>query len=216
MPTPLRGRLAEAVLVAANLVPLTGVLFRGWDAATVLVLFWLENGVIGVFNGLRMAAAAACGGWRHLAGGLFQIAFFSAHYGIFWVAHGGILLALLQVPGAEHANLAGVAGTVRAAVTGAGDAGFLRWPLLALVLSHGVSFVTGYLGRGEHRHADIQKLMARAYGRVVLLHVVLLGGGFVTQKLGSPTLLVAALVVAKIVLDLRAHRRANRVSPVEH
>ena len=43
--------------VLANLVPAVGVLFFGWDAFTVVFLYWLENAVIGVFNILKMALA---------------------------------------------------------------------------------------------------------------------------------------------------------------
>lgn len=48
---------STVLLVAANLVPLVGVLFLGWSLWTILVLYWLENGVIGFFNVLKMAAA---------------------------------------------------------------------------------------------------------------------------------------------------------------
>ncbi len=38
------------VLVLANLVPVIGVLFLGWDVATILVLYWIENGIVGLLN----------------------------------------------------------------------------------------------------------------------------------------------------------------------
>ena len=41
-----RGRLllrpSVLILVAANLVPLIGVIFWGWDAFVLLMLYWLE------------------------------------------------------------------------------------------------------------------------------------------------------------------------------
>ena len=60
-------RLALASLLAANLLPLVGVLFLDWDLALVLVLFWAESGVIGAFGIAKLAwvtrwAAAACTG----------------------------------------------------------------------------------------------------------------------------------------------------------
>jgi hypothetical protein len=38
------------VLIAANLFPLVGVLFFGWSLWTILVLYWLENGIVGFWN----------------------------------------------------------------------------------------------------------------------------------------------------------------------
>src|SRR5204863_10015123 len=42
-------------LIGANLVPLAGVLFFGWDLSSVMVLFWAESGVIGFYTALKMA-----------------------------------------------------------------------------------------------------------------------------------------------------------------
>ena len=41
-------------LMTANLVPLIGVVFLGWDAASIVLLYWIENLIVGIFNVLRM------------------------------------------------------------------------------------------------------------------------------------------------------------------
>ena len=38
------------LLVVANLIPLVGVLFFGWSLITILVLYWIENGIVGFWN----------------------------------------------------------------------------------------------------------------------------------------------------------------------
>jgi hypothetical protein len=38
------------LLIVANLIPLIGVLFFGWSLWTVLVLYWVENGIVGFWN----------------------------------------------------------------------------------------------------------------------------------------------------------------------
>lgn len=38
------------LLIVANLVPLVGVLFFGWSLLTILVLYWVENGIVGLWN----------------------------------------------------------------------------------------------------------------------------------------------------------------------
>lgn len=42
------------VLIAANLIPLIGVLFWEWSTFEVVVLYWLENVIIGAINILKM------------------------------------------------------------------------------------------------------------------------------------------------------------------
>ena len=45
------------VLVIANLIPLVGVVFFGWSLLTILVLYWLENGIVGFWNVPKIALA---------------------------------------------------------------------------------------------------------------------------------------------------------------
>jgi Family of unknown function (DUF6498) len=46
-----------AALLIANSIPLGGVAFFGWNLATILVIYWLENGIVGFWNVPRMALA---------------------------------------------------------------------------------------------------------------------------------------------------------------
>jgi len=38
------------LLVGFNLVPLAGVLFWGWNISTLLIRYWVENGIVGILN----------------------------------------------------------------------------------------------------------------------------------------------------------------------
>ena len=49
--------LSAAVLVAVNLVPLVGVAFWGWSLMLILVLYWIESGIVGAINVLKIARA---------------------------------------------------------------------------------------------------------------------------------------------------------------
>jgi hypothetical protein len=48
---------SAVVLLVANLIPLVGVLFFGWSLLTILVLYWLENGIVGLWNLPRILLA---------------------------------------------------------------------------------------------------------------------------------------------------------------
>ncbi|MGB5541869.1 MAG: DUF6498-containing protein, partial [Gammaproteobacteria bacterium] len=66
------------VLILANCIPLCGVLFFGWDVFALMLQFWFENVVIGVFALLRIATA---GQKTSIGGRLFLALFFTLHYG---------------------------------------------------------------------------------------------------------------------------------------
>ncbi len=178
------------MLVAANLVPLAGVLFFGWSVFSTLLLFWVENVIVGAFNVLRMLVAQPQIGamW---AAKLFMIPFFTFHYGMFVTVHGLFVLTLF--------------GTFAHAVQAAGIAP-AAW---GLALSHAVSFAFNYIGTGEYKSALVPALMFRPYGRVMVLHIVILGGGFLVATLGSPLIPLALLVVLKTGLDLFGHLREH-------
>ena len=38
------------LLLAANAIPIIGVVFFGWSLLTILVLYWIENGIVGFWN----------------------------------------------------------------------------------------------------------------------------------------------------------------------
>lgn len=206
-------RLALAALVAANLLPLFGVLFWGWDLGFIMILYWLENGVIGLYTLAKLFAHMPSGAespaLEH-AGKLFILPFFAFHYGMFWAVHGVFVLlffgggfgAGIPMPTAMPGYVLELAGHDRALMLG----------LLALVASHGVSFASNYLGRGEYRRGTLQEKMKQPYGRVVVLHLTLLLGGFASFMLGEPMGALLLLIALKIVMDVRAHLLEHRAA----
>ena len=82
--------------------------------------------------------------------------------------------------------------------------------VVALALSHGFSYVWNYLGKGEFRRVAIPALMAGPYARVVVLHVALIGGGFLVMILNSPLGGLVLLLALKVCVDVVAHVREHR------
>lgn len=186
------------VLIAANLVPLAGVLWWDWSVFALLVLFWMENVVIGLLFALRMLCADPSDPALWL-GKLFLIPFFCVHYGMFTAVHGMFVFMLFgSDKAAQKLDLAEPA--LRAA-----ERYDLWLPIGVLVASHAFSFLWNYLYRGEFRRAQLSRLMAKPYGRVMVLHVAIILGGFGAALLGSPVWALVLLVVLKTALDYRAH-----------
>lgn len=192
--------LSTAALVAANLVPLAGALLGFWSVYELVLLFWAENVVIGLFNLARMAAV----GVLHRNGAIVVLmAFFCVHYGMFTYVHGMFVVAMLGPGGIE----------LEEAALRLLEPDDLLLPLLALVGSHGISFVVNFLRGGEWRDINIGKLMMGPYARVVILHLVIIFGGILALALGAPIAALALLVAMKIGVDIVAHRLEHRARP---
>jgi hypothetical protein len=211
--------LAVALLIGANLIPLVGVLVLGWDILTILVLYWIENGIIGVFNVLRMARAegpaeaprASRAGLRLNPIGEQQsrgylISFFAFHYGLFWVVHGVFVFA---IPAFAGGGAESVYRNFSAAAVLIGT--------VALAISHAVSYVRNFIGRGEYRRISPTAQFGQPYPRLFVLHITILAGAWVLISLGQPVLLVALLVALKtafdLILHLREHGRLQALEP---
>jgi hypothetical protein len=190
--------LSTAALVIANLVPLAGVLLGWWSAYDILLLFWAENVVIGLFQIARMTMVLARRREWEL---LFLIPFFCIHYGGFAIGH-LLVLATFLGSGPEP-DLSGAIGLLLA------PSGLLP-AVLVLAASHGFSFIVNFWLGGEWRGVTPGALMGQPYVRVGLLHVVLIGGAILVKELGSQVAPLALLVVLKIVLDVVMHRREHR------
>ena len=93
---------AVVALILANAIPLLGVLFLGWNVWLLLIVYWLENGIVGAFNVLKIlraegpadpTATVRIGGRPGSMAGRTGVAgFFLIHYGLFWLVHGVFVL----------------------------------------------------------------------------------------------------------------------------
>jgi hypothetical protein len=82
------------------------------------------------------------------------------------------------------------------------------WPaLLALFLSHGLSFFINFIGRQEYRSRSVKDQMSEPYSRIVFMHLVLIFGGGLVLVLGEATPVLLLVIVVKIAFDVRAHIR---------
>jgi len=83
--------------------------------------------------------------------------------------------------------------------------GAAKSALLALFVSHGISFTLNFLGRREYQRTTVSKLMAAPYGRIVMMQFTLIFGGWVVMLLNNPLPALVLLIVLKVAADLRAH-----------
>ena len=196
-------------LVVANLIPLIGVLFFGWSVWNILVIYWLENGIVGVINVLKMSVATGdevTPGVTLMVNGrpatsatkMGLIPFFIVHYGIFWFVHGIFVLTL-----PAFFSLMSDDGMTL-------DLGPVVFAALGLAISHGLSFWWNFLHGGEYRRTAAAALMFAPYKRLVALHITIIFGAFAVMFTGAPAAAVAVLVAIKTAIDLGLHLAEHR------
>ena len=200
---------AVVALVVANLIPLIGVLFFGWSVWNILVIYWLENGIVGLINVLKMAVATGdevTPGVTFMVNGrpatsatkMGLIPFFIVHYGIFWFVHGIFVLTL-----PAFFSLMSDDGMTL-------DLGPVVFAALGLAISHGLSFWWNFLHGGEYRRTAAAALMFAPYKRLVALHITIIFGAFAVMFTGAPAAAVAVLVAIKTAIDVGLHLAEHR------
>ena len=202
----MHARLSVPILVAANLVPLLGVLLWDWDVFLLLLLFWCENVVIGIFGIARLIVA---GKTESPVEGLVLPVFFLVHYGGFMFGHFMVLFAIYSGHAEEAGRLVEPEDYYRVIIEQ------LNWvAVLALFISHAWSFVENFMGQQEHERLTPGQAMALPYRRMMITHVALIAGGFFLVERGQPLAGLVFLIALKIALDLIFHRREHaRLAP---
>ena len=215
--------LSVLTLIGANLLPLAGALFFGWDAGVILVVYWSENLVVGFYNILKMALACGKSGAGHAAK-LFLIPFFLIHFGGFCAIHGLFVHVFASgmdanrgsgnfFPEPEHwpgplMFVGLLVGVIQAMWAEYGQHIFI--PVVGMFVSHGVSFFQNFLWRGEYRTSRPEVQMALPYGRIVLMHVAIIAAGLPVILLGSPLPLLVILIGLKTAIDVALHLASHR------
>jgi hypothetical protein len=187
-----------------NLVPLIGVLFLGWDLASILVMYWIETGIIGVINVLKIRKATAerpvtpgdaSRGW--LLAGLWLLS-----YGVFWLVLGPFVLQIANGGFYEGASNTGWTGASPSVVV---------WGTLSLAAGQVVFYVAEYvLGRRYQTVSSLQ-LLRDPFVRIFVIVATIAAGGIGIALARSPVGFVAAMVVAKTAVEIWFVRGAPEV-----
>jgi hypothetical protein len=223
-------KLSACALIAANALPLLGVFFLGWDAFSIVILYWTENVVIGAINVFKMIVCSPEPNrlvWGDVdpsdrlnrermersrgdsmkmlrlanhGSKLFFVPFFIFHFGLFCFVHGVFIFAIFNHEAGGFGPFGGFDNHLQVF-----REQHLWWCVAALAASHFWSFAVNFIGRGEYRHTAVPILMFQPYARIVILHIAILLGGIMAMALGSNVFVLLLLIVGKTLLDLTLH-----------
>jgi hypothetical protein len=185
-------------LIAANLIPVYGVLFEGWNAKEVFLVYCLETIIAGIFNLMKMGIVTAVrktdvwynGPSRSQQHGLFFMLFFLLHYGMFVAVQMGLFF--------------GVSGMVKDGSMNVFSF-FYKWPqllgkdawimLTGFIISYGFSMIYNFILPGEYQRVSMMRLMFQPYMRIFIQQFsVILGSMFLSFGAGKIFIVVFALI----------------------
>jgi len=205
-------RVPTVGLVVANAVPLVGVVSYGWTVYSLLVIYWVECGVVGLVSVAKIRRAAGTDdpddlpemstpgrSASSLVGAPTRevVSFFVEFYGAFWLTHG--LFVFLGIPQLLRSKPLNGRAVVVAAV--------------ALCISHVVSYRVDYLGGAAYERTGPVTVMAEPTDRLMVLHVTIVLGGIVVAILELPIVALVILLVAKTIVDVSEQAKARDPAP---
>lgn len=194
---------SDYFLIIANLIPVYGVWFEGWNAAQIFLVFCLETVIIGLFNVVKMGCVtlfvrptdiwSTQGGITRM-GGLFFIVFFIIHYGFFVFVQTQLFFG---VSGIIKDN--SLLGSYRDIPRVLGAEG--RLLLWIFIIYYTLHTLYSFFLSGEYKTISMSKLMFQPYGRIVIQQfVVIIGSMFL--GLGLDTIFILVLVLVKMGFEL--------------
>lgn len=189
-----------------GLLPIVSILVFGWDWRSVLLLYWFENVTAGLLNVVSMIrtkrvqpegeAPMTFNDSTKPASRSGLVLFFIAHYGIFTLVHGIFVLLIC----------AGVFNFLGGSIVGKslfGDLSLVNWRGILLIWFGGtvVQLIALLLTRPDRLPAA-SKLFWQPYPRIIKLHITVLGGIWLIEKLGWAPAAAILLALLHLGFDL--------------
>ncbi len=194
-------------LISMNAVPLFGVLFWQWQSFDLIFLYWLENIIIGIFTLIRFIIRP----YAHPVEAIFPLffaPFFAIHYGMFCYAHGSFLIHMFGKDILGDLVNMGIVDLILPII----EQRYLIWAVAALFLYQLIDWI-----RDNHLHGlgsdGIKDLMTAPYRRIIVLHITIIGTGFLLSVLQEPVAGLVLMIVLKTGFDIYNWQKdENRLS----
>lgn len=204
------------ILILANCIPLVGILFFDWSLFNLLIGYWLETGVIGVYIFIKSIYI-----YKITSEAVFLVNGFGiiGTSGGFMFGHFiGIMALFSLVPGGDGwtgLNLFSQSSTQ------------LLTMLITLSISHGYSFFYNFIGKDEktsiikfinHDGANSPKvgdiILGDFFTRIFLTQFIVIIGGVIIALTKTTIYLSIIFIAAKTIIDLALHIWRHRQSAV--
>ncbi|HPS58556.1 MAG TPA: DUF6498-containing protein [Spirochaetota bacterium] len=216
-PSNRKGFTSLILLVAANSLPVIGVIFFNWHPIVLLIIYWAESAIIGIFNLVMMFISGIIEKdvFSPSGAGLAAIfcPFFLFHYGIFMLVHGVFIAVMYMI--VSTGSLSGSGESEFELITVIKLLSPQEWTLrgffksefsavVALFINHLISFYMNFIRIKEYNYTTPPDYMLRPYKRIVVMHITILLGFFTIFISGLRGAGVVIIWVAlKVLADLK-------------
>lgn len=200
------------IILAVDLFPIIAVLTLGWGAAPLVLLYWLENLIIGAVALARMIATSVKEHPIGLIGMIFLGPFFTVHYGMFCFVHGIFVNAFAfgDAPEGGGQGFPSPFGLIENALSSGANMSTFVLVIIALQV---FLFVQDFILRGEYQRTTVDKEMMAPYGRIIVLHIGIFAGAFAMAAMGEPLWGVLGLIILRalwgVFLSVRRRLRLD-------
>ena len=186
-------------LILANLIPLYGVLFEGWDPKQMFLVYCLETIIIGIYNVINMIIVTldrkkdmweGAGGSKMMVKGWFFILFFIVHYGFFVFIQTGIFA------GASGLSTNGAFGPFTFITRIFSYLNIdAKTVLYIFIAVYGFRMFIDFIFSGKYHETSLGVLMFQPYLRIFIQQfVVILGSIFLAFGAGKIFMVIFVLI----------------------
>lgn len=192
-------------LIAVNVVVLCIAIVQNWNTYDIILTYWTENVVIGIFNlpKILMAEKDHPGKAPTTTGNkVLTVFIFCFHYAFIAVLH---LMLIIDSFAPDYPDK--TFGTVS-----------IEWDINLLLgmcmlfIGHLISFGTNYIKKKEYKKVSPFQLMMLPYLRVMFVHIFILSAGFFIISMNEPsTSIMIAFMLLKIIVDALSHIAEHKI-----
>ena len=191
--------ISSYALITSNVFIFFGVLIFDYNLFSLILIYWIENVIIGFFNVFKIfmakkeisAGKSVLLNGKKISGKLINAPlalFFLVHYGMFTFVHGIFVFVLFKEELDVPSVMLGIA---------------------VMFASHLISFWINFVLGKEYEKISPTEAMAAPYGRIIILHLTILFGAFLITMLGEALLVLLLFATLKTIIDWKSHKREH-------
>jgi hypothetical protein len=191
---------SDIFLIVANLVPVYGVWFLGWNAREVFMIYCTETIIVGLFTLLKMGIVTAIKKWdwwenngsRFKVHGLFHMLFFLVHYGFFIAIQMFIFSKTTIFDSSKDLGLFNFLFSMP------GHFNKSSWIMLSsFIVGYGYKNLTEFILTDEYKRASLSYIMFEPYIRIVVQQFTVIVGSFLLL-FGASNVFILFFALVKI------------------
>ena len=195
---------SDYFLIVANLLPVVGALFFGWNAKEIFLVYCLETIIIGILNLVKMGIVTIVrktDKWYNnntytMQSGLFFMLFFLMHYGLFVAVQMGLFFGASGIGDGTNITVFNF---------------FYKWPqlitndsvimLAAFAISYGFKMIYDFIKSGEYKTTPLMIIMFQPYGRIFIQQLTVISGS-IFLSFGAGKIFIIIFAGVKIFFEV--------------